>query len=160
MDGVRRFDKSGEYAADGALGIVAWLRWKCKLSGGTAAERVTIGRQLEELPETQKAFAGGNLGYQHVAALARTAEHLGAAVVRKTETSLLQTAGTMDVGHFTGALKNFEHQVDAEGALADANHAHERRYLRVGEPLNGLVRLSMGCWMPRVAPSSPRRSIV
>jgi len=38
--GVRRFDKSGEYAADGALNVTAWLRWKCKLSGGAAAERV------------------------------------------------------------------------------------------------------------------------
>ncbi|HEV3095640.1 MAG TPA: hypothetical protein VG104_10270, partial [Candidatus Dormibacteraeota bacterium] len=48
--GLRRFDKSGEYAADGALGIVAWLKWKCKLSGGAAAERVEVGRQLEHLP--------------------------------------------------------------------------------------------------------------
>src|SRR2546430_6018524 len=31
--GVRRFDRSGEYAADGALTVVAWLKWKCKLSG-------------------------------------------------------------------------------------------------------------------------------
>ncbi|TMF12344.1 MAG: hypothetical protein E6I37_07480, partial [Chloroflexi bacterium] len=32
--GVRRFDRSGEYKADGALSLTAWLRWKCKLSGG------------------------------------------------------------------------------------------------------------------------------
>src|SRR6202022_2868298 len=47
--GLRRFDKSGEYAADGALGIVAWLKWKCKLSGGAAAERVEVGPPLEPL---------------------------------------------------------------------------------------------------------------
>src|SRR5437660_12639420 len=41
-DGVRRFDKSGEYKADGALSAIAWLRWRCKLSGGAAAERVGI----------------------------------------------------------------------------------------------------------------------
>jgi hypothetical protein len=140
-DGVRRFDKSGEYAADGALGIVAWLRWKCKLSGSAAAERVTISRQLENLPETQKAFANGDIGYQHVAGIARTAEHVGAAVVRKAESVLLKTAGTMDAGQFTGALKNFEHQVDAHRALTEANHAYERRYFHVSEPADGLVRL-------------------
>src|SRR5260370_25530450 len=54
--GVRRFDKSGEYAADGALSVSAWLKWKCKLSGGAAAERVEIGRQLENLPKTESTF--------------------------------------------------------------------------------------------------------
>ena len=77
--GVRRFDKSGEYAADGALSVTAWLKWKCKLSGGAAAERVEIGKQLERLPKTEEAFAHGQLGYQHVAVMARTAEPLGTA---------------------------------------------------------------------------------
>ena len=140
-DGVHRFDKSGKYAADGALGIVAWLRWKCKLSGSAAAERVTISRQLEKLPETQKAFANGDIGYQHVAGIARTAEQVGAAEVRKSEATLVKTAGTMDPGHFIGFLKSYEHQVDAHRALTEANHGYERRYFHVSEPADGLVRL-------------------
>ena len=44
--GLRRFDKSGEYKADGAVSLVDWLRWRAKLSGGAAMERVTIARQL------------------------------------------------------------------------------------------------------------------
>ncbi len=31
---LRRFEKSAAWKADGALSVVAWLRWKCKLSGG------------------------------------------------------------------------------------------------------------------------------
>jgi hypothetical protein len=139
--GVRRFDKSGEYKADGALSLTAWLRWKCKLSGGAAMERVEIARQLEKLPETQAAFAKGDVGFQHVAVLARTAEHVGAAAVRKVEGSLLQAAQTMDPGQFTTVAKNFEHRVDAAGALAEANHAYQRRYFHIGEPQDGLVRL-------------------
>ncbi len=95
-DGLRRFDKSREYAADGALSIVAWLRWKCRLSGGAAAERVNIARQLDKLRKIEAAFANGDLGYQHVAAIARTAENVGAAAVRKEEGSLLKAAETMD----------------------------------------------------------------
>jgi hypothetical protein len=139
--GVRRFEKSGEYVADGALGIVPWLRANCKLSGGAAAERVGIARQLEQLPKTEAAFARGELGYQHVAVLARTAEHVGVAAVQKAETSLLKAAQTMDPGLFTGVAKNFEHRVDAAVALAEANRAHERRYFHVGEPMDGMVRL-------------------
>jgi uncharacterized protein DUF222 len=139
--GLRRFDQSGEYAAEGALSIVAWLKWKCKLSGGAAAERVGIAKQLERLPRTEAAFARGDVGYQHVAVLARAAEHVGAAAVRQAETSLLQAAQTMDPGQFTGVAKQFEHRVDAAGALAEANRAYQRRYLHLGEPVDGLVRL-------------------
>src|SRR5436305_9309881 len=139
-DGVRRFDKSGEYKADGALSLTAWLRWKCKLSGGAAMERVEVARQLEKLPETQAAFANGEVGFQHVV-LAHTAEHVGVAAVRKEEGRLLQAALTMDPGQFTTVAKNFEHRVDAAGALAEANHAYQRRYFHMGEPQDGLVRL-------------------
>src|SRR5438094_9002073 len=76
-EGLRRFDQSGEYAADGAIDLVAWLRSKCKLSGGAAAERVGIGRQLQHLPQPSKAFAMGELGHQHVAVLARPAQRVG-----------------------------------------------------------------------------------
>src|SRR6184192_4276043 len=140
-DGVRRFDKSGEYKADGALSLTAWLRWKCKLSGGAAMERVEIARQLEKLPQIGAAFANGDVGYQHVAVLARTAEHVGAAAVRKDEASLLRAAQTMDPGQFMTVAKNFEHRVDAAGALAEANNAYQRRYFHISEPQDGLVRL-------------------
>ena len=140
-DGVRRFDKSGEYKADGALSLIAWLRWKCKLSTGAALERVEVARQLERLPQIEAAFAHGDIGFQHVAVLAHTAEHVGAAAVRKEEANLLQSAKTMDPGQFTGVAKNFEHRVDAAGALAEANHAYQRRYFHIAEPVDGMVRL-------------------
>src|SRR6266702_5909782 len=139
--GVRRFDKSGEYKADGALSLTAWLRWKCRLSGGAAMERVEIARQLAKLPETAAAFANGDVGFQHVAVLARTAEHVGAAAVRKEEGTLLRAAQTMDPGQFVTVAKNFEHRVDAAGALAEANRAYKRRYFHIGEPVDGLMRV-------------------
>src|SRR2546421_833376 len=140
-DGVRRFDKSGEYHTDGALSITEWLRASCKLSGGAAAERVGIARQLEKLPQTEAAFATGQLGYQHVVVMARAAEHVVAAAVRKEEANLLKAAQTMDPGRFTSLAKNFEHRVDAAGALTEANRAYQRRYLHIGESQDGLVRL-------------------
>jgi hypothetical protein len=140
-NGVRRFDTSGEYAADGAVSVIAWLKWKCKLSGGAAAERVEIAHQLEKLPQTEAAFVSGDLGYQHVALMAQAAKHVGAAAVRKEEASLLRAAQTMDPGQFMSVAKNFEHRIDAEGALTEANRAHARRYLHVGEPQDGMVRI-------------------
>src|SRR3989442_2689506 len=140
-EGVRHFDKSGEYKADGAFPLTAWLRWKCKLSGGAAAERVEVARQLEKLPQTQVAFANGELRYQHAVVMARAAETVVAAAVRRDEASLLRSAKTMDPGQFTTVAKNFEHRIDAAGALVEANHAYQRRYFHIAEPVDGLVRL-------------------
>lgn len=139
--GLRRFDKSGEYKADGALSAVAWVRERCNLSGGAAAERVNVARQLETLPQIEKALAKGNVGYQHVALIARAAENVGSAPVQKEENHLLKAAQTMDPGRFAAVAKGFEHRVDAAAALVEANHAYERRYLHLSEPQNGMVRL-------------------
>ena len=139
--GLRRFDKSGEYKADGALSAVAWVRERCNLSAGAAAERVTIARQLETLPQIAKALAKGDVGYQHVALIARAAENVGSAPVQKEEPNLLRAALTMDPGRFAAVAKGFEHRVDAAAALGEANHAYERRYLHLSEPQDGMVRL-------------------
>jgi hypothetical protein len=140
-DGLHEFDDAADYAADGALSSVAWLKWKCRLSGGAAAERVSIARQVGQLPQTQEAFARGEVGYQHVAMLTRTAENVGTAPVRRHEATLLEAAQTMDPGRFASVTKDFEHRIDADAVLAGANRAYARRYLHISEPSNGLVRL-------------------
>ena len=139
--GLRRFDQAGEYKADGALSAVAWVRERCNLSGGAAAERVNVARQLETLPQIEKALARGDVGYQHVALIARAAENVGTAPVQMEEHNLLKAAQTMDPGRFAAVAKGFEHRVDAAAALAEANHAYQRRYLHLSEPQDGMVRL-------------------
>jgi Domain of unknown function (DUF222) len=139
--GLRRFDKSGEYQADGAVSLIDWLRWKPKLSGGAAVERVTIARQLEQLPQTRQAFDSGAVGYQHVALLARTAEKVGAAAVQQEEPSWLKAAETMDPGQFADVAKAFEYRIDHAAALAEANRAYTRRYLHISDVKDGLVHL-------------------
>ncbi|MEO6797014.1 MAG: DUF222 domain-containing protein [Candidatus Dormibacter sp.] len=140
-EALRRFEKSGAWVADGSLSMVAWLRTHGKLSGGAAMERITIARQLDKLPETEKAFQRGELGYEHVAIMSRTAQHVGVAAVQQAESVLLEAARVKDPGQFSEVTKEFEHRTDAEVALRETNKAFSRRYLRVSEPKDGLVRL-------------------
>src|SRR5256714_2582350 len=133
--------RSGPTARTGSVGMIPWLRVNGKLSGSAAAERVEVAHQLQQLPRTEEALARGEIGYQHAVTMARTAQTLGAAQVRKAEPTLLKAAETMDPGQFVGVAKNFEHQVDAQVALTEANRAHDRRYLRIGQPIDGLVRI-------------------
>ena len=149
-EATRRFEKSGGYRADGSPGIVPWLKVNGKLTGGAAAEHVETARQLGSLPRTEEALARGEIGYQHAVAMAKTAEHVGAAAVRKAETKLLEAAQTMDPGQFVTVAKDFEHQVDRDAALDEANRAYQRRYLTIGEPMNGLTRIE-GQLVPEAA---------
>ncbi|HYY45495.1 MAG TPA: DUF222 domain-containing protein [Candidatus Angelobacter sp.] len=149
-EATRRFEKSGGYRADGSPGIVPWLKVNGKLTGGAAAEHVETARQLGSLPRTEEALARGEIGYQHAVAMAKTAEHVGAAAVRKAETKLLEAAQTMDPGQFVTVAKDFEHQVDRDAALDEVNRAYQRRYLTIGEPVNGLARID-GQLMPEAA---------
>ena len=138
---IRRFERSGAWAQDGATDMIAWLKSNGKLSGGAALERVSMARQLAKLPETAQAFQRGALGYQHVAILSRTAERVGTDSFKKEEASLLQVAQTMDPGRFAVEAKKFEIRVDEAAALADSNRAYSRRYLHLSEPKDGLVQL-------------------
>ena len=140
-EATRRFEKSGGYRSDGSLGIVPWLRANANLSGSAAAERAEVARQLSQLPRTGEALARGEIGYQHAVAMARSAEHIGAAAVRRAEGSLLESAASLDPGQFVAAVKNFEHRVDAESALDEANRAQQRRYLSISETVNGLAHI-------------------
>jgi hypothetical protein len=102
---------------------------------------VQVARQLEQLPRTEEALSRGDINYQHAVAMARTAEHVGVTAVRKAEAALLKSAETMDAGKFVDVVKNFEHRVDADAALHEANRAHARRYLIISEPVNGLAHI-------------------
>ena len=140
-EATRRFDKSGGYKADGALGIVPWLRDKARLTGGSAAEHVEVARQLDQLPRTEEALARGDIGYQHAVTMAFSAKHVGTAAVRKAEATLLKAAESMDPGQFVAVAKDFEHRVDADAALSESNRAYQRRYLQISEPINGLAHI-------------------
>jgi hypothetical protein len=104
-------------------------------------ERVSMARQLEKLPETAQAFQRGDLGYQHVAILTRTAEKVGAGALKREEASLLHAAQSMDPGRFASVAKAFEFRVDQAAALTEANRAYSRRYLHLSEVKDGLVHL-------------------
>ncbi len=140
-EALGRFEKSRAWAAEGALDLVSWLQSHGKLSGGAAMQRVAIARQLEQLPETAKAFQRGDLGYEHVAILSRTAERVGAVAMQEAEPALLAAAKQQGPGQFCDVAKEFEHRSDAEAALRETNRAFSRRYLHLSEPRDGLVRL-------------------
>jgi hypothetical protein len=139
--GLRRVDRAGDLARDGALTSAAWLRHACRFSGAAAAQRVDLARRLEELPETDAALSAGAISLQHAALVARTAGEIGAEQVRRAEPTLMEAARKLDPGQFAVVTRHLRHCVDPDGFLGDANREHERRYLSLGQSLDGVVFL-------------------
>jgi hypothetical protein len=136
-----RFDKAREYASEGHPSAVSWMRDNCRMTGAAAAQRMSIARSLAELPQTEAALTNAEIGYQHVAHIARTAEAVGSDTVRDAEEILLDAAKQMGPGTFRLVTWHLRHAVDPDGALREANELHERRFLHISESMDGLYYL-------------------
>ena len=136
-----RFDATKGYSADGALSAVQWLKARCRLTAGAAVERLQVARRLAELPGANAAFALGQMGYQHAAMIAHTAQKVGSKAMAFAEAALVEAAARFDPGTFSRVARHVEHCVDPDGSLADANKAHQRRNLSLSQTLDGVFIL-------------------
>src|SRR5260370_10968648 len=121
---LRRFDSGDGYTSSGARSAKAWLRWRCNLTDHAASERVTISRRLVDLPQTEQAFAEGDISYRHVSLIAETANQLGDKFEAQAETILVTAAKELDPWRLQSAIWHLKHCLDPDGVLGDANEAH------------------------------------
>src|ERR1700738_1908439 len=70
------FAAHDEWDQQGSVSPIHWLRHKCKMAGGAAADRICVGEQVAALPHSAEALADGRIGFAHIALLARTQEAL------------------------------------------------------------------------------------
>lgn len=138
---LRRFHDAQAFHADGAVSTVSWLRWRCRLSGSAAGDRVGVAHWLDQLPVIDQAFADGTLGYQHVAVVARTADRVGAAEMQKAQPDFVASAKELDPGRYSAGAREFWYLKDPNGVQAEANRTFARRYLDVQQYWDGYVRL-------------------
>src|ERR1700674_3793657 len=138
---LRRFDKGQGFASSMALSAQAWLRWQCNLTAATASEHVQVSRQMDSLPQTEVAFSQGEISYRHAALIARTAEQLGDKFDSQGETILVTAARELDPWRLRRATLFLRHCLEPDGVLADANEAHDRRYLYLSQTFDGIFRL-------------------
>src|SRR5580698_3099484 len=67
---IERADRCGDYAADGAASVSAYVRTTANENNNWASRRVHVGRALADtLPATALAFASGGLGLEHAAVI-------------------------------------------------------------------------------------------
>lgn len=138
---LARFERSQEWAGDGAASASAWLRWKCRLPANAAAQRLGLARTLTALPEVDQAFAEGEIGFAHAAGISALTEVVGAETVRPGVETVVDVAARLSADRFRFAMRHLRNLLDTEGGAEEARREHDRRWLALSETLDGVYIL-------------------
>jgi hypothetical protein len=103
------FDRSGEWANDGAWSCAQWVAERADLELSTISEWLRIGRRLVELDEIAAQFRSGQLSYSKVRALVRVA-------TRENQHELCAIARRVPASKFAEALAKWllDHETEDE----------------------------------------------
>jgi hypothetical protein len=137
------FADTDEYDSNGSVSPIHWIRHNCHMGGGAATDRVAVGRQLGAIAESTEAMASGEIGFAHLALIARTASAIAESGTNKPfdETALLSKARQFSVGRFRDFCFHMRHADDPMGYIEDEARAVEARSLSISTGGAGMVWL-------------------
>jgi hypothetical protein len=125
-----------EYNKQGFDSPISWLKANCHMSGGAAADRVCVGQQMERLGQSVAALAAGEIGFAHLALIARTSAALGE---RLDEARLLGQARRLNIFPFRNRCTHARHAGDPEGFVNEEKEGVEARSLTLTTADDGVV---------------------
>ncbi len=130
------YARTSEYEEQGFDSPISWIKANCHMSGAAAGDRVCIGEQLDRLGQSSAAMEAGEIGFGHLALIARTSAALGD---RLDEAKLLRQARKMSVFRFRNACTHARHAGDPQGFVAEEVEGVEARSLRFTTADDGVV---------------------
>lgn len=134
-----QFAESGDYDELGFVSAIDWIRFNCHMTGGAAADRVSVGRTMPRTPRSIQAVGDGEIGFAHVAVMARTAESLRE---RFDEAPLIELAREHSPGKFHYLCRHARHAADPKGYAAEESEQVENRRLSLSTWMDGSMLLS------------------
>jgi len=137
------FAETDEYDHQGFVSPIHWIRMNCHMTGGAAADRVAVGQQLENIPESHQSLLEGEIGFAHLAHTARTAAAIEETGTNRpfNELPLLEKARELPVGRFIDFCHHMRHAADPTGFVAEEVAGVEARSLTIKTGEGGMVWL-------------------
>jgi hypothetical protein len=125
-------------------GFRSTSEWLAALTGEpvpVARSQVAVAEALRQMPETQKAFAAGELSESKVRVLAR-AQALAPGQFARDEPALLAQVTAASSPQVPGLMAAWKGRVDAEAAETEVERLHGMRALHLSEDWSGMLRLN------------------
>jgi uncharacterized protein DUF222 len=138
------FASGEQFQNDDSTSPIEWLRHDCKMSFGTAIDRLTVGEQLPRLPKSAEALAAGEIGFAHLSVMTRTLKVIAKDMpdARLDEAELLEKAKTSTPGRLWHYCIRLRHALNAEAVAAEQRFAAEDRWLRLTTLEDGSVSIT------------------
>jgi hypothetical protein len=133
------FAASDAWDEDGSVSANDWLRFNCHMNAGAAANSIAVGEMLEQLPESHQAVVDGEIGFAHLATMARTAEALQE---RFDEKVLVEKAKENSPGKFFYICHHARHAADPKRYAAEQTEQVEQRRLKLSTWMDGSLLIS------------------
>jgi hypothetical protein len=133
------FAASDAWDEDGSVSAIDWLRFNCHMNAGAAANAIAVGEMLVRLPESHQAIVDGEIGFAHLATIARTAEALGD---RFDEKLLVEKAKENSPGKFFYVCHHARHAADPKAYAAEQAEQVEQRRLKLSRWMDGSLLIS------------------
>jgi len=133
------FDKTNWWAYEGFNTAFDWIRINCHMNSHQVWNALAVGSQEPELPQSVNAMQSGEIGFAHVATMARTANEVGPPF---DERKLLPLARVHSPGKFFHKCLHYRHAIDADGYNRDQERLNEERYLRLNTAQDGCLLIS------------------
>jgi len=133
------FAASDAWDEDGSASAIDWIRFNCHMTAGAAANAVAVGDALPRLPESHQAVVDGEIGFAHLAVMARTAEALGE---RFDERVLIEKAKENSPGKFFYICHHARHAADPKTYAAEQAEQVEQRRLKLSKWMDGSLLIS------------------
>src|SRR5438093_3839944 len=128
-----------EWDRDGFNSPYDWIRINCHLPGNVAGNYLTVGAHLPQLGQSVEAVLKGEIGYAHLAVMARTADAVGAAY---DEHQLLPLAREHSAGKFHYKCLHYRHSLDAKAYGAEESEQVENRRLHLSTVEDGSLLIN------------------
>src|SRR5450756_1797922 len=133
------FAASDAWDEDGSVSAIDWMRFNCHMTAGAAANAVAVGESLERIPESHQAVVDGEIGFAHLAVMARTAEALGE---RFDERVLVEKAKENSPGKFFYICHHARHAADPKTYAAEQAEQVQQRRLKLSTWMDGSLLIS------------------
>ena len=130
---------SDAWDEDGSVSAVDWIRFTCHMTAGAAANAIAVGEALPRLLESHQAVVDGEIGFAHLAVMARTAEALGE---RFDEKVLVEKAKESSPGKFFYICHHARHAADPKTYAAEQAEQVEQRRLKLSTWMDGSLLIS------------------
>ena len=130
------FDRSECWDYEGANSAIDWIRINCKMTSNAISDRIAVGEHSSDLAESTQAMDAGEIGFAHLAVMARTANAVGDAF---DETMLLRLAKESSPGRFHYNCLHYRHALNAEAYADEQADQAQTRTLHMSTGSDGCL---------------------